>query len=198
MNAYKNITSREIEDKLNDGHMRINRIISLAILGGSFFFLVVVFSLSNKNAAVETTTEMNGNPDIFLFVFLAMAFMGYSMFMVIPKLFLRKENLLKRLSNENADGEVSDDNGALKLIGIDRTLLIIRLAQLEGITLLGLVFLFIGRGGQSIFENPVKLIFLLPFFVMLIFVLNNCMTVEKTVMRIENNILNTLRNVEHQ
>jgi len=195
MDAYKNITSREIEANLNDGHMRVNRIISLALLGGSFFFLVVVLSLSHKNVSVDATTEMNGNPDIFLFVFLAIAFMGYSMFMMIPKLFLRKENLIKRLSDENAEGEMSDENGALKLIGIDRTLLIIRLAQLEGITLLGLVFLFIGRGGQSILENPVKLIFLLPFFVMLIFVLNNCITIEKTVMRIENNILSVINNL---
>lgn len=195
MDAYKNITSREIEAKLDDGNMRVNRIISLAMLGGSFFFLVVVLSLSHKNAAVEATTEMNGTPDIFLFLFLVLTFFSYTMFMMISKLFLRKENLVKRLSYENTDGEIGDDNGALKLIGIDRTLLIIRLAQLEGVTLLGLVFLFIIPGGQNIFDNPVKLIFLLPFYVMLIFVLNNCITVEKTVMRIENNILSVIKNL---
>lgn len=197
MNAYKNITSREIEDKLNDGQMRINRIISLALLCGSFFFLVAVLNLNGKTVSVDTTSGMTGIPDIFLLVFLVMTFFSYTMFVLVSKLFLRKENLVKRLSYGNINSEMSDD-GVLKLIGIDRTLLIIRLAQLEGVTLLGLVFLFIIPGAESIFDNPVKVIFLLPFFVMLIFVLNNCMTVEKTLMRIENNILNTIRNIEHQ
>lgn len=191
MDAYKNITGRDIEEKLNDGQMRVNRIISLALLGGSFFFLIIVLNLPGKSDAVEIT---NGTPDIFPAVFLVMAFFIYTMFMFIPKIFLRKENLMKRLSFEGVHNEPNIDNGALKLIGLDRTLLIIRLAQLEGITLMGLVFLMIGGGGQTVLNNPVKLIYLLPFFVMLIFVLNNCMTVEKTVMRIENNLLNTIRN----
>ncbi len=192
MDAFKNITGRDIEEKLNDGQMRVNRIISLALLGGSFFFLIIVLNLPGKSDTVEST---NGTPDIFPAVFLVMAFFIYTMFMLIPKIFLRKENLMKRLSFEGIPSEPNIDNGAIKLIGLDRTLLIIRLAQLEGITLMGLVFLMIGGGGQRILNNPVQLIYLLPFFVMLIFVLNNCMTVEKTVMRIENNILSVIKSL---
>ena len=196
MDAYKNITSRDIETKLNDGQMRINRIISLAILAGSFFFLFVIMILSQKNPSVETTTETVGNPNIFLIVFLALGFIVYSTFMVFPKIFLRKDNLMKLLSVSSED-KIQDVifDPVVKLIGIDRTLMIIRLAQLEGITLFGLVILMMNVGNKNVFANPTNWIFLLPLFFQLIYVLNNCITTEKTVSRIEVNILSAIKNM---
>ncbi|MDP3149230.1 MAG: hypothetical protein Q8N83_08910 [Ignavibacteria bacterium] len=196
MDAYKNITSREIEAKLNDGDMRGNRIISLAMLGGSFFFLLIIIILSQKNASVETATRMVGDPNIFLIVFIALGFIVYSMFMVFPKIFLKKENLMKLLSATNEDGDQNNIvDPVTKIIGIDRTLMIIRLAQLEGITLFGLVILMMNVSEKNIFENPTNWIFLLPLFFQLIYVLNNCITTEKTVARIEANILSAIKNM---
>lgn len=194
MEQFKSVTRFEIEKKLTSGHLRINRIISLALCAGSFLFLVIILFLYQKKTITQPELESISLIHNLCLVFILLAVVVYSTFLLLPKIFLKQESLKKQLLGAEYDQNINKiDDPALRLISLDRTLMIIRLAQLEGVTLFGLVVLMLSVQNGYIYVNNALWLLTLPLFVMLGFTLTNYITKEKTIMRIENNILATIK-----
>ena len=149
MEDYKNISREDIEEKLVGENLRVNRIISLALCMGATLFLLVIIFLYQKNLSSNVEIMENNVVDELIIVLAVLAIGVYTFFFIIPKIYLKKENLEKQLSEPNIDqnNKIITDP-VLKIIGIDRTVMIIRLAMLEGITLFSLVTLI-----QSVFSG---------------------------------------------
>jgi len=194
MEQFKSVTRFEIEKKLTSGHLRINRIISLALCAGAFLFLLVILFLYQKKTITQPELESISLINNLCLVFLLLVVVVYSTFLLLPKIFLKQENLKKQLLGVEYDQNNNKiDDPALRLISLDRTLMITRLAQLESITLFGLVVLMLSVLNGYIYVNDTLWLLTLPWFVMFGFTLTNYISKEKTIMRIENNILATIK-----
>ncbi|MBU2506940.1 MAG: hypothetical protein KJ799_09475, partial [Bacteroidetes bacterium] len=103
--------------------------------------MVILFLYQSKIPAdLEFTSSSVVDTLVFEFLFIAVGV--YSGFLIFPKIFLKKGNINKHLAVVFMDqnNQILEDP-VLKLIGLDRTMMIIRLAMLEGVTLFALVIL---------------------------------------------------------
>ncbi len=192
MDEYKNISQYEIEDKLTGQNFKVNRIISIALLAGPFlFFLVVVYFYFEKEIGIPEKHSIE-LMEIMVLIFLVMAVSVYSMVIVFPKIFLRKENVIKHLSSTYVQKKDQNDAHIIKLIGVDRTLMIVRLAMMEGVTLFGFVILMLSISNSVIYYNDIYWLLTLPWVVQVIFTINNYFHKGKVVERIYNEILSVV------
>ncbi len=119
----------------------------------------------------------------------------YTFFLIFPKIFLKRENIEKQLSSTSVDKNnklISDP--VLKIIVLDRTMMIIRLAMLEGNTLVGLAALIQSVFGRIIYHNSNYWLLTIPLFILIIVVLTNYISKEKIISRIESDILMNIQN----
>ncbi len=195
MEEFKNITRENIEEKLLGENLRVNRIISLAICVGPLLFLTVIIFLYQKNLSSDADILQNNVVDEMIMVLLVVALGVYTFFFFFPKIFLKKENMLKQLSSTSVDKNnqlITDP--VLKIIILDRTLMIIRLAMLEAISLFGLVILIQSVLSGIIYHNNNYWLLTIPSLILIMVVLSNYISKEKTISRIESDILFSLQN----
>ncbi len=194
MDEFKNITRNDIEEKLTGEHLRINRIISLALCAGPLFFLLVIVFLYQKNLSSNVEISQDNIVEEMIIVLSVLAVGVYSFYFIFPNIFLKKANLVKQLSMPQMDKNnrlITDP--VLKIIALDRTLMIIRLALLEGIALFSLVVLIQSLFIGVIYYNSNYWLLSIPVFIVIAVVFTNYFSKEKTVSRIESGILYKLQ-----
>jgi F0F1-type ATP synthase membrane subunit c/vacuolar-type H+-ATPase subunit K len=149
-----------------------------------------VIFLYEQNSGGTPNTQSVELIEIMIMVLMILAVSIYSLVIMFPKIFLRKENLIKLLTSQELFQKNQGINDpAAHLIGVDRTLMIIRLAMTEGITLFGLVILLLSVQNGAIYTNDLYWLLSLPWLIQLFFTVNNYLSKEKAVERIYNEIL---------
>ena len=192
MDEYKYISRYEIEEKLTGENFKINRIIGFALFTGPFILLLVVVYLYQQKEGGLSEQQSTDFIQIMLTVFLIMAASIYLLVAVLPKIFLSKENLVKMLSSTFVKKQDEKNSSVIKLILVDRTLMIIRLAMMEGVTLFGLVIMMLSVFNSVIYTNESYFLLVLPWIAQLIFTINNYFNKDKVVERIYNEILSVV------
>jgi hypothetical protein len=190
MEEYQNISKTDIEDTLSGDILKINRIVFSALLIGPFLFLLIVIYLYQQKEAASPDLQSAELIEIMIIIFFILAVSIYSFVLLFPKIFLRKENTLKILSSQALLLEKQGiKEPVLNLIGVDRTLMIIRLAMMEGVTLFALVILMLSVLNNTIYVNEAYWLLVIPWLIQFIFTLNNYFSKDKAVERIFNEIL---------
>ena len=80
-----------------------------------------------------------------------------------------------------------------KLFFLDRTLMVIQLALLEGVSILGMVVLFVSVMMGYIYTHSLLWLLVVPWLFQAIYTIQNFLSKEKYLDRIENNFLIPLR-----
>lgn len=190
MEEFKNISRTQIEAKLDGENLRVNRIISLAIMSGAILFLCVIIFLYLKSDPKQINNPQTDLTETLTMVLAFIALSIYSGFFLLPKFFLNKKNIERQIKTmQLTNGHNSTNDPVQMLINIDRTLMIIRLALLEAVALFGLVILMLSILNGSIHENGIYWYLTAPLFLLIILVLTNFIPKEKMIMRIEGEIL---------
>lgn len=154
MEEYLSLSRYDIENKLSGSQLMISRIISLALTAGPFFLLLVIllFYLENKSTGIDY--EASGFINVLIYAFIFIAIGVYGAFLFIPQFFSKPEYLRKRLSGKMLDQRKNRiEDPILKLLFLDRTLMIIRLALLESVSFLGMVILFLSAASGYIYYH---------------------------------------------
>ncbi len=193
MKEYLSITKYDIEKKLSNELLRISRIISSAMVVGPtlFLFFIIFLYLKSDSLAGDEYNALDIN--IFSTIVLVIAILNYTAFFIFPIFYLKPKNVLNRLSQIADQSRNKIDDPVIKLILFDRIYMIIRLAILEGVALFGMVILFQAVSGGQINENPNLWLWIIPIIVLGIFVLNNYISKDKYIERIENQFLSKLK-----
>ncbi len=185
MNTYSNVTRYNIEEKLSGEFLKVNRIISSALFIGTLLFLAVTVFLYLQKSGDEVILKQNSHVDTMIPVLLILAIVIYSLVYIFPKIFLKKESLEKKLSEYSG----SKEDAADVVIAFDRTLMIIRLAQLEAVTLFATVILLLSVLDGLIYFNSNYWLLVIPEIIFGFIVVTNYLPKEKVVSRIENLVL---------
>lgn len=194
MNDYLNLSRYDIENKLSSGQLIVSRIIGLAITAGPFIFLLVIFLLYFKNEPTATDYEASDFITILIYVFIVIAIGTYGAFLFIPQFFLKAEYLHKRFSKPMLDQKRNEiEDPVQKLFFLDRTLMVIQLALLEGVSILGMVVLFVSVMMGYIYTHSLLWLLVVPWLFQAIYTIQNFLSKEKYLDRIENNFLIPLR-----
>jgi hypothetical protein len=189
MDEYKYISRFDIEEKLTGQHFKINIIISSALLMGTFIFLLIVILMYHLKEGGTPEQQSLELIDIMIIVFCVITLSVYLFVGLFPKIFLRRDNIIRLLKALSIQEQDKNDAPEIRLIGIDRTLMIIRLAMMESVTLFGSVILMLAVLDSVIYSNEALWFLALPFLVQLLFTINNYFSKEKAVERIYYTIL---------
>jgi hypothetical protein len=192
MDEYRNISRYEIENKLTGENFKINKIIGYALLTGPFIFLLFIIYLYQQNKGGTPEQQSVNLIELMRIIFFVLALSTYSLAAVLPKIFLRKEKIIKRLSGTSVQERYQNDAPIMKLIGVDRTLMIIRLSLMEGVTLFGFVILMLSVSNSVIYKYESYWLLIVPWILQLIFTINNYFNKGKVVERIYNEILSVV------
>jgi hypothetical protein len=189
MEEYLGLSRYDIENKLSGWELLTSRIISIALIIGPFFlFVIFLFYLNNQSAGIDYENSDFISLLIYAFIFIAIG--AYGAFLFVPQFFTKPEYLRKRLSAEIVDQRKNRiEDAILKLLFLDRTLMIIRLAFLESISLLGMVILSLSVANGYIYYHSLLWPLVLPWLFQAIYTVQNYVPKEKYLDRIENDFL---------
>jgi len=188
MDEYKRVTIEQIEAGLVGEPLRMNRIMSLALVMGTTLFLAVVLYIYQKNLSSDIEISYNAVDELIV-VFLILALIIYPTFLIFPKIFLKGNKLeTKLLSSTLSLNNISTTDPVINIISLDRTMMIIRLAMLEGVALFGLVALMLCVNSGLIYHNDNYWLLVIPLFIQAI-ATSSFVSKEKIVSRIERDIL---------
>ena len=188
MDEYKRVTIEQIEAGLVGEPLRMNRIMSLALVMGTTLFLAVVLYIYQKNLSSDIEISYNAVDELIV-VFLILALIIYPTFLIFPKIFLKGNKLeAKLLSSTLSLNNISTTDPVINIISLDRTMMIIRLAMLEGVALFGLVALMLCVNSGLIYHNDNYWLLVIPLFIQAI-ATSSFVSKEKIVSRIERDIL---------
>lgn len=194
MEEYLSLSGYDIENKLSGGQLLTSRIISLALTAGPFFFLLVIFLFYLNNKSTGINYENSDFIRLLIYAFIFIAIGAYGAFLFIPQFFNKPEYLRKRLSGKMLDQRKRRiEDPILKLLFLERTLMIIRLALLESISFLGMVILFLSVVNGYIYYHSLLWLLVLPWLFQAIYTVQNYVPKEKYLDRIENDFLVPLR-----
>ena len=189
MEEIKNITRSKIEESIKEEFFSINKKISLMMAIGPSIYFFIVYYLYTKNEPIETFNSSYSNIDSLTIVFASIIMTAYIMFFIVPKNFLNKSKIELELNSYREDQfkrKISDP--VVKLLGLDRTLMIIKLALLEAPSLAGLVFITQKILNHSIYNYPLYWLFTIPLLILIFIVFTNFISKEKLILRIEEMI----------
>ena len=196
MVEYQSVTRMDIESKLTPNFLLSSKIISSAMVVGPFLFFLIILFLNTTSTKSEFQYNQIETINSLLYVILALSFFVYSMFLLIPKIILKKEYLHNRLSKGFYDqNRKKIDDPVIKLINFDRIYMIIRLAMLEGISLFGIVILFLAESDGQLNNEPKLWLLIIPLLIQAYFTFTNYISKNKYVDRIENQILASLTDI---
>ncbi len=188
MDEYKRVTIEQIEAGLVGEPLRMNRIMSLALVMGTTLFLAVVLYIYQKNLSSDIEISYNAVDELIV-VFLILALIIYPTFLIFPKIFLKGNKLeAKLLSSTLSLNNISTTDPVINIISLDRTMMIIRLAMLEGVALFGLVALMLCVNSGLIYHNDNYWLLVIPLFIQAI-ATSSFVSKEKIISRIERDIL---------
>lgn len=195
MNDYLNLFRYDIKNKLSDGQLMVSRIISLAIAVGPVIFLLVILIIYLRNKHNLIDYEASDFINLLIYVFIIIAIGAYGAFLFIPQFFSKPEYLRKRFSKPILDQKRNEIKDPIqKLFFLDRTLMVIQLALLEGVSIFGMVVLFVSVVTGYIYTHSLLWLLILPWLFQAIYTVQNFISKEKYLDRIENNFLIPLRN----
>jgi hypothetical protein len=156
---------------------------------GTFIFLLIVILMYHLKEGGTPEQQSLELIDIMIIVFCVITLSVYLFVGLFPKIFLRRDNIIRLLKALSIQEQDKNDAPEIRLIGIDRTLMIIRLAMMESVTLFGSVILMLAVLDSVIYSNEALWFLALPFLVQLLFTINNYFSKEKAVERIYYTIL---------
>lgn len=195
MEGYLKLSRIDLEIKLSTQHVRVSQIINLAMLAGPFIFIILTFIifLKNKSLYIENTHNQD-TIYLLIYVLIFLAVVIYSIFILYPRFFFKPDNLKKRLSRPFYDQTRKKiEDPITKLFILERILMISRLAMLEGVSLFGIVILFLAVS-EGYMSTQSHLWFLLtPWFIQTAFVFINFPSKSRILDKIENCFLSSLR-----
>ena len=184
MHEFETVSEIEIEKSFTDNDLKISRVISLTLVAGPFIFLVLTIFMYLKNM------EMSGKSfpvDEFLIYFLLfLTITTYPIFLFFPKFFTKPKILSQQLSNLN--NTIMEPTR--KIIHLERVLMIIRLAMLEGVTIFAFVILFIVVREGQINNNPSLWYLIIPWVIQAIYTFSNFVRRESYINRMLNLFVN--------
>lgn len=154
MDQFSSITRIEIEQVLTAQEFNISRIISLAILAGAFIFFLVILVFYQINMERPFEAPADYELDVVIYFFLFISVVGYYVFLILPNFFLKPANLRKRIAQlpDQQSGQTMASS-LQALISVDRVFMVIRLAVLNGISIFGLVILFLAVIDGTVYED---------------------------------------------
>jgi hypothetical protein len=194
MEVYLSLSRYDIENQLSGGQLLISRVISLALTAAPLFILLVIFLFYLNNESTGIDYENSEFISILIYALAFIAIGAYGAFLFIPQFFLKPEYLRKRLSGEMRDQRKRRiEDPILKLLFLERTLMIIRLALLESISFLGMVILFLCVANGYVYYHSLLWLLVLPWLFQAIYTFQNYVPKEKYLDRIENDFLVPLR-----
>lgn len=91
MEALKNISRNDIEEKLVGENLQTNRILSLAMCGGSLVFFIFIVFLYNKNVSENMKVIDNSLTDMMTIVLLVLGMGLYAASLIYPKIYWKKK-----------------------------------------------------------------------------------------------------------
>jgi len=189
MEEYKKISRRQIDEMLSGVPLKLNRALSLALVLGPTLFLAVVLFLYQDNLSSDVEVFPNVVDEL-IAVFLIFALTVYLMFSIFPKIFLKGNKLETQL---NSPHTIEKIDPVIAIINLDRTMMIIRLAMIEGVTLFSLVILILCVNSGIIYYNDNYWLLVLPLLFQMVITIQ-FVSLEKTISRIERDILFRIKN----
>jgi len=166
MDHFSGITRIEIAQGLTAQEFNISRIISLALLAGALMFLLVILVFYQINVERAFEVPADYELDVFVYVLLFLSVVGYYVFIILPNFFLKPANLKKRIAQlpDQQPGQTVESS-LRALISIDRVFMVIRLAVLDGISIFGLVILFLAVLDGTLYEDSRWWLLTLPLLI---------------------------------
>jgi|GEM_PF-2825990 len=166
MDHFSGITRIEIAQGLTAQEFNISRIISLALLAGALMFLLVILVFYQINVERAFEVPADYELDVFVYVLLFLSVVGYYVFIILPNFFLKPANLKKRIA-QLPDQQTSHttESSLRALISVDRVFMVIRLAVLDGISIFGLVILFLAVIDGTVYEDSRWWLLTLPLLI---------------------------------
>ncbi|MBN2426024.1 MAG: hypothetical protein JXR46_06605 [Calditrichaceae bacterium] len=189
MNNYPFITRSEIEQHISPALLRVNTIITLAILAGPFILLIGIIVIYQTGQNIGTADSIYGTFIFLIRIFVIYLFLLYGAYIILPKFMLKSEFIKKRISDAEPGTPVETSVIFLgKLTNFDRQFMIIRLALLEGASLFGMVLLFMAINNGPVESMPEIWLFVVPSLIQLIITIKEYLPKEKLIQRIEKYI----------
>ncbi len=192
MDELRKITIKDVEEKLVGENLKINRIISSVLWLGPLFFLFVILFLYQNNSSLDVNVKQDSVVELMSLILPFFALVVYSIFFLLPKIYLKKDGLKLKLSSPSLSSRTAT-NPAVDIIMLDRTLMVVRLAMLEGIALFGLVILILSVSDGTIYDNSNYWLLIIPLLVLIIVAVTQYLSKDKILSRIENDILSKIR-----
>ena len=194
MEEFQSITRFYIESKLTNKMLSVPRIISSAMVLGAAIFSIIIFYLYSKNPNEDFVLPEVSQINTLIYVLIALGLLVYSAFFYLPNFLLNPQYLKNRLTKglkDNQGNAITDPID--KLLNIDLTFMIVRLAMLESIALFAMVILFLAASNGQLNFEPSLWLLLLPLVIQAAFTFNNYLPKIKYVDRIETKILAPLK-----
>ena len=196
MEEFQSITRFDIESKLTNKILNVPRIISSAMLAGVMIFLLVIIYLNSSRLDENIVLPEFSQTGTLIYVLIFAALSVYTAFLYVPKFYLNPRYLKDRLSKSLKDKQGNPITDPIeKLLNIDLTFMIIRLAMLESIALFAMVILFLSVSEGRLDSEPSLWLLVIPFAIQAVFTLNNYLPKGRYIDRIETQILAPLREI---
>ncbi len=193
---FTNISTIQLEQKISDVEIRQMRIINISMLMGVLILLVSTMYLNYFGSNSGTGGADYKVLNIFLIMVFALMIIGFPLVFSIHKIFLSPGRIAKIHKQGYRDTQGNRIENPVDILLIQyRTLLIFKLAILEGIALLGITSFLTGVFADLMRKVNIYWFLLLPSIFFFIFVYLFFPTKDKVVFYIEQNILPKFRGV---
>ncbi|MCB0284404.1 MAG: hypothetical protein H6627_00415 [Calditrichae bacterium] len=192
MGKFNSLTRYDLQQAITNNQVLILQIISIAMFAGPGVFFLLIYIINSNKQPLIGESSISETTQILIYAAIALSFVMYGVFLVFPKIFLSASALKSRLNilPEELPNSVKAD----LLIGIDRTLMIIRFAMLEGIALFASVVLFVEVSNSPMQISGDLWYLATPSLILLAYILYNFPSKENILKRIENEILAKIKN----
>ena len=186
MEQFSGLTRIEIAQGLTAQEFNISRIISLAMLAGAFMFLLVILVFYQINLERAFEVPVDYELDVMIYLFLLLSVIGYYVFIILPNFFLKPANLRKRITQlPNQQTNLPMEESLRALISLDRVFMVIRLAVLDGISIFGLIILFLAVISGTVYEDSRWWLLTLPLLIQAVITFRFYISREQKIARLE-------------
>ncbi len=193
---FTNISTIQVEQKISDIETRQMKTINIAMVMGVLILLIATMYLNYFGSNSGTGGADYNVLNIFLIMVFALMIIGYPLVFSIHKILLSPGRIAKIHKQGFRDTQGKKVENPVEILLVQyRTLMIIKLAILEGIALLGITSFLTGVFADLMQEMNVYWFLLFPSIFFFIFVYLFFPTRDKVVFYIEQNILPKFRGV---
>lgn len=187
MQDYQPVSRQEIERGLSPEHVKIMRLISLALIAGPLIFLSMILYFYAQSAVSERPTMDFEFITTYIYVIIFITIISYTaVFVIFPKRFLKPESIKKKMTGFTLlHRDKTQDDKTIRLIIFDRVFMIFRLAPLEVVSLFGMMALFLSVTNGLLHEHAELWLLILPWLFQTYFTLAQYISKDKMIDRLE-------------